>query len=140
MLCCSLPRSEQLRYAFKYLLMDSFMLKYARLLLIGLLILTMNQSFSHRAGRYSGCDNCCENMGGVQYCDSSVGRYVCRNGDYSVCYCTRHAIMDLQKLQGCCLWQGGVFKINERGIVICNSGDISEICSLQSPVDTVNVY
>jgi hypothetical protein len=77
------------------------------------------------------CGNCCDRLGGISYCDSSAGRYVCKNGDYSSCYCTIHAVMDLQKLQGCCLWQGGVFKIDELGLVICNNGSISELCSLQ---------
>ena len=83
------------------------------------------------------CDNCCSSMGGVSYCDSSAGRFVCNNGSYSACYCTRHAVMDLQKIQGWCLWQGGVFKINEMGLVICNNGGVSEICSLQNPTQRV---
>lgn len=46
-------------------------------------------------------DACCGgHAGGISYCDSSSGRFVCNNGDYSVCYCTRHAVMDLQKLEG----------------------------------------
>lgn len=84
----------------------------------------------------SACDGCCAGKyGGISYCDSSAGRYVCKNGEYSVCYCTRHAVMDLQKIEGCCLWQGGVFRVTETGIVVCNNGGISEICGLQSPVD-----
>ncbi|HBI21301.1 MAG TPA: neurogenic locus notch [Legionella sp.] len=82
---------------------------------------------------WASCDNCCGSMGGILYCDSSAGRYVCKNGDYSACYCTRHAVMDLQKIEGCCLWQGGVFKVNEMGLVICNNGGVSEMCSLQAP-------
>jgi hypothetical protein len=77
------------------------------------------------------CANCCDSMGGISYCDSSAGRYVCKNGDYSACYCTIHAVMDLQKIAGCCLWQGGVFQVDELGLVICNNGSISEICSMQ---------
>jgi hypothetical protein len=92
--------------------------------LIALLFLTASV---HAAG----CDNCCGGMSGIHYCDSSVGRYVCRNGNYSSCYCTRHAVMDLQKLQGCCLWAGGVLKIDPTGLVICNNGGVSEICSLK---------
>lgn len=88
---------------------------------------------------YADCDNCCGGMGGVQYCDSSAGRMVCKNGDYSTCYCTRHAVMDLQKIAGCCLWQGGVFKLSERGLVICRDGGISEICSLQTPEQRVSM-
>ena len=82
---------------------------------------------------HSECDNCCSSMGGVQYCDSSAGRFVCQNGEYSTCYCTRHAVMDLDKIKGCCLWQGGVFKVDERGLVICNNGAVSELCTLQTP-------
>ncbi len=81
---------------------------------------------------YADCDNCCSRMGGIQYCDSSAGRYVCGNGNYSPCYCTRHAVMDMQKLVGCCLWQGGVFKIGLKGLVICNDGSVSQICSIQA--------
>lgn len=79
---------------------------------------------------YSACSNCCEDMGGINYCDSSAGRYVCNNGYYSSCYCSRHAVMDLQKLQGCCLWQGGVLDANDHGLVVCNNGGVSEICSI----------
>lgn len=90
---------------------------------------------------YADCgDNCCGSMGGIHYCDSSAGRYVCKNGDYSACYCTRHAVMDLQKIAGCCLWQGGVLKITEKGIVICNNGHISEMCSLQQPHEKAAIY
>ncbi len=88
---------------------------------------------------HADCDNCCGSMGGVQYCDSSAGRMVCKNGEYSACYCTRHAVMDLQKIAGCCLWQGGVFKINEKGWVICNNGGLSEICSLGNPIQKVTM-
>ena len=48
--------------------------------------------------------------------------------------------MNLQKLQGCCLWQGGIFKTDERGLVICNNGGVSEVCSLQTPTQAVAVY
>lgn len=81
---------------------------------------------------YSACDTCCSAQHGIHYCDSSSGLYVCRNGQLSTCYCTRHAIMDLQKLQGCCLWHGGVFKIDPTGLVICYDGGVSEFCSLVS--------
>lgn len=86
------------------------------------------------------CEDCCSRQGGVKYCDSSAGRYVCNDGNYSVCYCTRHAVMDLQKIQGCCLWHGGVFKINELGSVICNDSTVSEICTRQNPIEKVAVY
>ncbi len=79
------------------------------------------------------CDNCCSSMGGTRYCDSSAGRIVCNNGEYSACYCTRHAVMDLQEIKGCCLWHGGVSNITPVGQVMCNDGGFSEICSLQNP-------
>ena len=85
-------------------------------------------------------NSCCGSMGGVQYCDSSAGRLVCKNGAYSTCYCTRHAVMDLQKLSGCCLWQGGVLKIDPLGAVICRNGVYSEECSLQNPIETIATY
>lgn len=78
------------------------------------------------------CPGCCAQMGGIQYCDSSAGRFVCNNGDYSSCYCTDKAVMDLQKIEGCCLWQGGVMASDETGLVVCNNGGISETCSLQN--------
>ncbi len=83
--------------------------------------------------------SCCEKLGGIRYCDSSAGRYVCNSGDYSACYCTIHAIMDLQKLQGCCLWQGGVLKADV-GVVTCRDGSISEICGLQRPAVSAAIY
>jgi hypothetical protein len=77
-------------------------------------------------------DSCCSQMGGVSYCDSSAGRLVCRNGFYSTCYCTPHAIMDLQLFRGCCLWKGGVVPtFNPNGLIVCNDGSVSEECSLQ---------
>lgn len=82
---------------------------------------------------YSACADCCSNMGGLHYCDSSAGRFVCKNGDYSSCYCSRNAVMDLQKIKGCCLWQGGVMANDEAGLVVCNNGGVSEICGLQAP-------
>lgn len=89
----------------------------------------------------NGCGGCCSASGGIQYCDSSAGRYVCANGDYSSCYCTRHAVMDLQKIKGCCLWQGGVMKIEPgTGIVICNNGGTSEMCRTQEPIKSVSLY
>lgn len=85
-----------------------------------------------------GCDtDCCRTKGGIHYCDSSAGRYVCGDGNYSSCYCTRHAVMDLQKIQGCCLWQGGVLTTDHKtGQVICNNGSVSELCSLQTPIQS----
>jgi hypothetical protein len=102
-----------------------------RIILIGLAM------FATPLTAFAECDNCCSRMGGISYCDSSAGRYVCQNGDYSSCYCTRHAVMDLQKIAGCCLWQGGVFKVSETGLVICNNGGVSEICSIQPPKQRV---
>lgn len=74
-------------------------------------------------------NDCCSGMGGARYCDSSAGRVVCNNGFYSSCYCSRTAVMDLQFVAGCCLWQGGVLKIDPVGLVICTDGSVSAICS-----------
>ncbi|MBL7479959.1 neurogenic locus notch [Legionella bononiensis] len=84
---------------------------------------------------------CCSKMGGINYCDSSAGRLVCNNGFYSTCYCTRHAVMDLQLLKGCCLWQGGVSPdYIASGLVVCNDGSISEECTLQNPQQSVATW
>ena len=87
---------------------------------------------------------CCNLMGGVSYCDSSAGRLVCNNGFYSSCYCTPHAVMDLQLLRGCCLWKGGVYtgsSLNSHaGEIVCNDGSISEECSLQNPPQKVAAW
>lgn len=86
-------------------------------------------------------DGCCKGMGGASYCDSSGGRLVCQNGFYSACYCTRHAVMDLQFLKGCCLWRGGVLQtLDNTGVVMCNDGSFSEECTLQNPIEKVSVY
>lgn len=86
-------------------------------------------------------DGCCNLMGGINYCDSSAGRLVCNNGFYSACYCTRHAVMDLQLLKGCCLWRGGVLPaINDSGLIVCNDGSVSEECSLQNPIERVATW
>lgn len=86
-------------------------------------------------------DGCCKGMGGISYCDSSAGRLVCKNGFYSACYCTRHAVMDLQLLKGCCLWRGGVFPtFDDNGLTVCNDGSISEECSLQNPEERVATW
>lgn len=87
----------------------------------------------NRCPRNCSQDVCCGRMGGIHYCDSSAGRFVCKNGEYSSCYCTRHAVMDFQRLHGCCFWQGGVLTVdlNTRA-VICNNGSVSEICTLQN--------
>ena len=73
---------------------------------------------------------CCEGYGGILYNDSSMGRFVCRNGYISNCYSTRHAVMDMQKFRGCCVWEGGIEKITMKGEVVCRDGHISEICSI----------
>ena len=83
---------------------------------------------------YNPCPSCCQNMGGVQYCDSSSGRFVCNNGFISSCYCSRDAVMNLQKIRGCCLWQGGVMATDEDGLVLCRDGSISEECSVQNAI------
>lgn len=89
---------------------------------------------------HAACADCCKEMGGIQYCDSSAGRYVCRNGYYSSCYCTRHAVMDLQRIAGCCTWQGGVLLVDPVGLVVCNDGSVSETCSLQTPAKTISIW
>lgn len=86
-------------------------------------------------------DGCCSQMGGVNYCDSSAGRLVCKNGFYSACYCTRHAVMDLQLLKGCCLWRGGVMpNFNASGSIVCNDGSVSEECSLENPPQSISSW
>ena len=75
------------------------------------------------------CPNCCVGYGGISYGDSSSGRFVCNNGYVSQCYSTRHAIMNLQKFKGCCMWEGGVLKVTLKGEVICRDGQISELCT-----------
>ena len=109
-----------------------------RLLFLVVFLVNFSSSFAARAACdeppfIPSCDKktCCGNMGGISYCDSSGGRYVCNNGFYSSCYCTRHAVMDIQKIQGCCLWQGGVLSVEPTGLVICNNGGVSETCSLE---------
>lgn len=92
------------------------------------------------ATSYAACPQCCQDMGGIQYCDSSAGRFVCQNGYYSTCYCTIHAVMDLQRVEGCCLWQGGVLAVDPTGLVICNNGGTSEVCSIQTPVKKVAIW
>lgn len=86
---------------------------------------------------YACFNSCCADN---SYCDSSAGRMVGNNGDYSVCYCNRHAVMNLHKLKGCCLWHGGVLKISPAGQVMCRDGDISEICSIENPKEKVAVF
>jgi hypothetical protein len=82
---------------------------------------------------FAACANSiCALQGGIHYCDSSAGRYVCRNGEYSTFYCTRHAVMELENIQGCCLWAGGVLKITPRGVVICRDLTVSELCSREN--------
>ena len=102
------------------------------IILSGLLSLMIAPAFA---------DCCCRDMGGVNYCDSSAGRLVCKNGFYSACYCTRHAVMDLQLLKGCCLWKGGVLPTyDNNGLVICNDGSFSEECSLGNPVERIAIW
>lgn len=120
-------------------------------LLVTSLMLIFSTSWSkdklicdHQTAYLPKCEqkNCCGEMGGISYCDSSAGRYVCNNGYYSSCYCTRHAVMDLQKLEGCCLWQGGVLKVDDvNGAVVCNNGGISEICSIHdNPTEGISIW
>ena len=115
------------------------MLSFKNLFLAGLFSLLIVPACFGK-GYSSGC---CNDMGGVNYCDSSTGRLVCKNGFYSACYCTPHAVMDLQLLQGCCLWKGGVLppSINSpNGLIVCNDGSVSEECSLQNPIDKIAAW
>lgn len=48
--------------------------------------------------------------------------------------------MDLQLLKGCCLWQGGVMRVGPAGVVVCNNGGVSEICTLESLVPSVAAW
>ncbi|WP_367606294.1 neurogenic locus notch [Legionella sp. W05-934-2] len=112
-----------------------------------LICLTSNVYACFGSGSASQCprdcgkgDTCCKGQGGISYCDSSAGRYVCNYGGYSSCYCTRHAVMDVQNVEGCCVWQGGVLKISPKGMVICNNGGVSEMCSrvfMKKPQGTI---
>ncbi|MFT4060108.1 MAG: neurogenic locus notch [Legionella sp.] len=109
------------------------------ILVASMLNLLLSPSFA--AKKYS--IGCCNKMGGVSYCDSSAGRLVCNNGFYSTCYCTPHAVMDLQLLRGCCLWRGGVLPpsvASPSGLVVCNDGSVSEECSLQNPPDKIAAW
>ncbi len=96
----------------------------------GLLFSAVSLLLSCSTSALANCngETCCAGSG-ISYCDSSSGRYVCRNGDYSTCYCTRHAVMEMDRFKGCCMWHGGVFKINSYGAVICNDSTISELCT-----------
>lgn len=95
-----------------------------------LLVITTSSIFAGCGD--AGCDSCCAGKGGIRYSDSSAGRYVCNDGDYSVCYSTIHAVMDMQKFEGCCMWKGGVLKTTPEGIVICRNGSYSELCTLRN--------
>ena len=77
---------------------------------------------------------CCVNHEGISYCDSTSGRYICGNGDISQCYCTRHAVMDLQLLKGCCIWDGGIDHVTNKGQVFCRNGKFADLCTLQRQV------
>lgn len=106
-----------------------------KIVLASMLSLLLTPAFA------GGDGGCCARMGGVNYCDSSAGRLVCQNGFYSACYCTRHAVMDLQLLKGCCLWHGGVLpSYNGSGLIVCNDGYVSEECSLYNPSAALSVY
>ncbi|MGL5743110.1 MAG: neurogenic locus notch [Legionella sp.] len=112
------------------------MLSLKNFFFASLLSLLISPTFSANNSGY--VDVCCSNMGGVSYCDSSAGRLVCKNGFYSACYCTPHAVMDLQLFRGCCLWKGGVVTTyNITGFVLCNDGSISEECSLTQGTQSI---
>lgn len=96
--------------------------------------------FSSCTFAYDECAQCCVGYGGISYADSSSGRYVCNNGYVSQCYSTRHAVMDLQKFKGCCIWEGGVLKITMKGEVICRDGHVSELCTAANAPENVSFY
>lgn len=116
------------------------MLLLKHLFLAALLSLLMSPLFAGKGSESA----CCNKMGGVNYCDSSAGRLVCNNGFYSTCYCTPHAVMDLQLLRGCCLWRGGVVPAPPisapTGIIVCGDGSVSEECTLQNPPDKIAAW
>ncbi|WP_078061578.1 neurogenic locus notch [Legionella saoudiensis] len=113
------------------------MLSLKRLFLVGTLSLLVTPVFAKQNP-----SACCSGMGGISYCDSSAGRMVCNNGFYSTCFCTPHAVMDLQLIRGCCLWKGGVVNslTAPNGLVVCNDGSVSEECSLQTPADRIAAW
>ena len=83
------------------------------------------------SGAYSAGNGCCYKSQ-ISYCDVSAGRYVCDNGDYSSCYCSKQAVINSSKVVGCCLWKGGVFKVEaQTNLVICNNGGVSAECSIR---------
>lgn len=115
------------------------MLSFKSIVIAGLLILLASPTFAKKCPD----TGCCSKMGGVSYCDSSAGRLVCNNGSYSTCYCTPHAVMDLQLLRGCCLWKGGVMPPTvaaPSGLVVCRDGSVSEECSLQNPIEKIAAW
>lgn len=75
----------------------------------------------------------------ILYCDTSAGRAVMKNGDYSKTYCTWRAVMDFQAIHDCCTWQGGVMLVR-MGKVICNNGTVSNVCSLQESMKRAQKY
>lgn len=122
-------------------LLNSLLINSTLFLIIGALFYSTNLFAScNGCKKPAGCDHCCSKMGGVSYCDSSSGHTVCRNGYFSSCYCTRHAVMDLQKLAACCLWNGGIEKKDVKGRILCRDGSVSELCSLQKPVESIALF
>ena len=67
-----------------------------------------------------------------RYCDSSTGLTVNQNGVYGSTYCTRHAVMDMQKFEGVCMWHGGLEKITQNQDILCRDGTISELSTLRN--------
>lgn len=115
------------------------MLSFKTLFLAGSLSLLATSAFAGKENASA----CCNQMGGISYCDSSAGRLVCNNGFYSTCFCTPHGVMDLQLLRGCCLWKGGVVAPSftaPNGLIVCNDGSVSEECSLQTPIDKIAAW
>ncbi len=111
------------------ILTDLYMIKT---IILGFLVIFFSINNVFAGCDADACDTCCAQKGGIRYSDSTGGRYVCNDGDYSVCYSTIHAVMDMQKFEGCCMWEGGVLKTTPEGIVLCRDGSYSEICSMRN--------
>lgn len=94
--------------------------------LLGLSVITIN---AH--AQKSCCKSKFEKKVSATYCDTSAGFMVLNNGSYSKLYCRYSAIMNKQRVHGCCTWSGGILAVKE-GNVICRNGTVSAVCSIQN--------